>query len=150
MLCKGAPEEWRKRLEIDPSQRFGFLNHDEHQPETKDGDQIDCKSELVALMERMQQLHFSKEDVEGVFETVGAVAHLGNIEFKATDKSARNQEQKFMDTIELRDRRCLQVVCRLLGLDEENFEKALLYRKIAVGTESHFTPLKLEDALTIR
>mmetsp|Transcript_14101 Transcript_14101/g.21396 ORF Transcript_14101/g.21396 Transcript_14101/m.21396 type:complete len:1851 (+) Transcript_14101:177-5729(+) len=152
MLPKGASEEWREELKLKKEENFVYAKTEpesekdiKNASDEKKGHHQDHKAEFEALVDRMEHLGFSKTNISDVFHVVAAVLHLGNLSFKVKDS-----EGKFMEETEIEDKSRMQTICNFLGLNQELFEKSLLYREVSVRNDSTFTPLKLEEVKTVR
>uniref|UniRef100_A0A0K0G4P8 Myosin heavy chain n=1 Tax=Strongyloides venezuelensis TaxID=75913 RepID=A0A0K0G4P8_STRVS len=87
---------------------------------------IDDSSEYQNTIKSMQIMGFQKEEIESIFRIVSAVLLFGNIEFIQEKKS---------DQALFADDSIVQKVCHLLGINLQEFNKALLRPKIKVGRE---------------
>ena len=75
------------------------------------------------IIQSMNILNMTEEDIKSTLRIVSAVLHFGNMEFK----KERGNDQATMP-----DNTVAQKVCQLLRLDINNFTRALLRPKIKV------------------
>ena len=74
----------------------------------------------------MSVMGFSEEEANQLFKTIAAVLHFGNIEFGQSKRS------EYADAILNNE---AEIVAHLLGLNVQDFTKALLRPRIKVGNE---------------
>lgn len=123
-LCAGKGGD--SRLKLQKAESYRYLTSGN----TTTIEGLDDTHEFKATMDAFRTLQFIPEDLEDIFSILGAILHLGNVEFKATE-----------DKCALESRDELVMCAELLGLDDKKLETCLLQR---VQTFSKF-----ESAVTI-
>ncbi|XP_059159355.1 unconventional myosin-Id-like [Physella acuta] len=117
-LLSGAQEGMLSEFKLsrDPS-KYSFIN--------QGGDpkvaSINDKQDFRGVMDAMKATGFSEDEIATAWKIVASILHLGNIEFEGEDQSEiSNQDEQ-------------KIVSSLLGVTQENLEKALCSRVIAAG-----------------
>lgn len=137
-LLLGAPDERLSpmRLSRDPTRYFYVSQGGDAKVSTID-DRGDFKSVMVAL----KSSGFTPKQIDTLWNIVGAVVHLGNVEFRPGED---------VEHAEVVNRDDLVALARLLDVRTEDLEKALLSRVIAAGGHVVEKQLSAGDALYAR
>ena len=104
MLVHAAPESLQDQLEIDEEFTYNYLNENYDRKEQFEEDE---KVNWIEMNDCMTGLKFTDQQKMNLFEIVGAVLHLGQVEFDGDDsKSSINHKTQNY-------KRC----ARLLGIE---------------------------------
>jgi myosin-6 len=112
---------------------------------------MDDAKDFLECDRSMDQIGLSAEDKMNIYLTVAAVLHIGNIEFQDDPDSSKGGCKITPGLGE----RSLEIVAKMLGLDREELEKALISRVMQahrggkLGTVI-MVPLKVSEAQNAR
>lgn len=114
-------QELKKLLKLRPAEEFNFLN----QSGVTVVDGINDEKDWEEVIQAMDVLHMTHEEKVSVFRIVGAILHIGNVEFERdpsgsedTDSKVKNPEQ-------------LAIAADLFAVSADDLAKALCFRKIS-------------------
>eukprot|EP01083_Nonionella_stella_P238705 836282_1 len=129
-LLRGTNSRVREWLKLDSIEMFRYLNQSDRTsiPDVDDAKQF--KESVLA----MKSLRFSSKKVNEMFQILGAILHIGNIEFRQSK-----------DLI-LKDEASLTTPARLLQVDPEKLKSALIFRKLVIRGETTLVRLSPEEA----
>ncbi|XP_071814325.1 uncharacterized protein [Apostichopus japonicus] len=117
----GASKEQRKDFLLEDISKYKFMSAGNvHVPGLED------VQEFQTTVDAMKIMNISEDDVASILRILSAVLLFGNIEFK---------QERNSDQAALPDNTDLQKLCRLLGLNPTDMQKALLKPKIKVGRD---------------
>lgn len=120
-MLNGCTSEERKEYLLEDPKNYKFLsNGNLHVPGLNDANEYECTKEA------MDTMGMTEEEKAGIHKVVSAVLLFGNMSFK----QERNSDQAI-----LTDNTVLQKICRLVGLNASDFEKALLRPRIKTGRD---------------
>ncbi|XP_065890245.1 unconventional myosin-Ic-like [Dysidea avara] len=102
---------------------------------------INDKSDFVVVQQALSVLGFQDIECQGLWEIVGGVMHLGNLDYVRGDTDESSQ---------LKDTDQASVLAKLLQCSAETLEKSLTHRTIEARGEKLLTPLSVEQALYAR
>lgn len=113
-----------------------------------DVDDVNDVQEFEETMVAMQHVGIKRKQVELVIQTLAAVLHIGNVQFKTETVGDAEGSS-------VADRQSLQIACELLGLDAARVEHALCYKLLqtmAPGgkVESYEVPQNTSQAMAQR
>lgn len=113
-----------------------------------DVDDVNDVQEFEETMVAMQHVGIKRKQVELVIQTLAAVLHIGNVQFKPETVGDAEGSS-------VADRQSLQIACELLGLDAARVEHALCYKLLqtmAPGgkVESYEVPQNTSQAMAQR
>lgn len=83
-------------------------------------DSVNDRQDFNEVSRSLETLQFSKDDVDTLWRVVGAVLHLGNIEFVTAE-----------DKVTFKDKKDVKATANLLKVTEDELTKALCERIIA-------------------
>ncbi len=112
--------------------------------------QLDDVKGFVECDKAMDQIGLSLEDKMNIYLTVAAVLHIGNIEFEDDPDSSKGGCR-----LSAKGTKSMQIVAKMLGLDQDELEKALISRVMQahrggkLGTVI-MVPLKVSEAQNAR
>lgn len=86
---------------------------------------VDDKQEFEDLAEALQIVGFDESEVDNIFRTLAVILHMGNVRFTLVS----------VDRARIEDRKPLQNLGKLAGLDSSALETALLSPKVRAGKE---------------
>jgi myosin VI len=172
-LCAGAPEKLRNELMLTTPDQFHYLNLGCTQyfcnassdkslsPNRKSKEhaargylrdpQLDDIKDFMECDKAMDQIGLTAEDKMNIYMTVAAVLHIGNIEFEDDPESSKGGCRLNHKT----GAQAIQICSRMLGLDLDELEKALISRVMQahrggkLGTVI-MVPLKVSEAQNAR
>jgi len=90
---------------------------------------VSDRDEWNTLIEAFHVMNFSLEEQMGIFRTIAAILHLGNVSVRPESRGA---DQASLDP---EARASVDKACRLLGVQTEPFIKGLLHPKVKAGRE---------------
>lgn len=90
-------------------------------------DSIDDNEEFDQLLHSFKTMGITESEQDGIFKTLAAILHLGNIKLSASASG---------DQAVIADRSSITTLCELLSVDESEFEKALLNPILRAGKET--------------
>ena len=85
MLVHAAPESLQDQLEIDEDFNYNYLNENYDRKEQFEEEE---KANWIEMLDCMEGLKFTEEHKSNLFEIVGAVLHLGQVEFDGDDSNS--------------------------------------------------------------
>ncbi|XP_070211520.1 unconventional myosin-Id-like [Littorina saxatilis] len=137
-LLIGAPDERlsKMRLTRDVS-RYFFVNQG-GDPKTA---AIDDRGDFKAVMGALKSAGFDPKSIDTLWNIVAAVIHLGNVDFETGPDQEHAQVVNRQDLVDL---------AKLLNVETEALERALLSRVIAAGGNVVEKSLNVKDALFAR
>jgi len=112
--------------------------------------QLDDVKGFVESDKAMDQIGLTLEDKMNIYLTVAAVLHIGNIEFEDDPDSSKGGCR-----LSGKGSKSMQIVAKMLGLDQDELEKALISRVMQahrggkLGTVI-MVPLKVSEAQNAR
>lgn len=114
LLC-GAPDDWRKKLELLPVKDFHYLNQSGCTvvPDMDDSEGLD------ATTDAMDKVNIKEKEQADIFRMVAGVLHLGNIDFKALPDG---------ESCDIAEMKAVNTAATVLGLEPKALEKALITR----------------------
>lgn len=83
-------------------------------------DSVNDRQDYMEVSRSLETLQFSKDDIDTLWRVVGAILHLGNIEFVTAE-----------DKVSFKDTKDVKVAANLLKVTETELTKALCERVIA-------------------
>jgi len=96
---------------------------------------VDDEGDLNDVLEALDKLEFSEDEVDWIMRTTVAVLNLGNVVFKpVTGKGG-------VRASEIKDTQPVEAAADLLGVDTAALKKVLLNRSISVRRETSVIPL---------
>lgn len=107
---------------------------------------ISEKREEIDLSSIFQNWNFSNEEVDLIFRILGAIIHLGNIDFKVNSISS-NIEQTLGF---INEEKNLNYISDLLQIKIEDLKEALLYNKKTINGNTIIHPFSYEEAIASR
>lgn len=116
-LLTGSNDDLLKKLNITRNIENYFYVR---QGQAAKVDSVNDRQDFNEVSRSLETLQFSKDDVDTLWRVVGAVLHLGNIEFIT-------EEEKII----FKDKKDVKVTANLLKVTEEDLTKALCERIIA-------------------
>ncbi|CAD6910753.1 unnamed protein product [Tilletia controversa] len=120
-LLRGADADLRSRLLLSNSpDDYGYLRGTR-----KDVEGVDDHEEWKALNEAFKVVGFSDEERLNMLRIVAAILHIGNIQV-ADDRSEQAR---------ITNAAAVEKVCHVLGLPEQELNKALLRPRVKAGRE---------------
>ncbi|XP_076437285.1 unconventional myosin-Id-like [Babylonia areolata] len=137
-LLMGAPDDRlsKMRLTRDPSV-YHFINQG-GDPKVST---IDDRGDFKSVMGALKSSGFQPEHIDTLWNIVGAVLHLGNVNFDMDGDGEHAQVSNRQDLVDL---------AQLLAVDMQALERALLSRSIAAGGHVVEKKLNVSDALYAR
>lgn len=132
-VCAGAMSNFKLALD-DPSY-FNYLN----QSGCMDVPGMDDEHEYQEVLESMQKLKFTNEEINSILQIVAGVLHLGNLEFKEKGEGSVIPSKVTLDT-------CAKV----LDLKADELQHALCFKTVSFGRDVTEIPLKPTDASDAR
>lgn len=113
-----------------------------------DVDDVNDVQEFEETMVAMQHVGIKRKQVELVIQTLAAVLHIGNVQFKTETVGDAEGSS-------VADRQSLQIACELLGLDAARVEHALCYKLLQTMApggkiESYEVPQNTSQAMAQR
>nr|WEL12769.1 myosin class II [Halisarca dujardinii] len=120
MLNGCTPDERKEYFLEDPKHYVHLSNGNAQVPGVNDSVEFNC------TMEAMDIMGMNDEEKAALFKVVSSVLLFGNMAFK----QERNSDQAILS-----DNTVAQKICRLLGLNATEFEKALLRPRIKTGRD---------------
>ncbi|XP_070564817.1 unconventional myosin-X-like [Ptychodera flava] len=129
-LLAGAPEELKESLKLKIPEAYRYLN----QSGCIDDPSIDDQGNFEKIQEAMRIMKFKESDISDIFSVIAAVLHLGNMEFITAGGA------------QLSNRSALQIVSKLLGLDEYQFSDAMTQKSMILRGEEILQPLEIDQA----
>ncbi|XP_017774628.1 PREDICTED: myosin-IA [Nicrophorus vespilloides] len=116
-LLMGSPDELLKRLSLTRSpDNYFFVK----QGRSANVDSVNDRMDFKKVENSLKSLQFSKEEIDSLWRVVGAIMHLGNVEF-STDE----------DKVVIPDSRLMNTIANLLKVTREELTEALCERVIA-------------------
>eukprot|EP01137_Pigoraptor_chileana_P032461 Opistho-2@21853 len=130
-ICKGANESLRKKLQLDPPEKYRCLT----KGECVVIDGLDDSAEFNEMTEAMDRLGIEGKEQALVFELVAGILHLGNVEFVANEGD-RAEGSK------IKDKKELEIAAKLFQVEVAVLEKAVNNRTMQVkGQDPMLIPL---------
>ena len=129
-LCANMDKEELEPLELAEADEFVFTN----QGGDPVVDDVDDSADFEATKEAMVVLGIEDDVQFELFQILGGLLHLGNVEAKAKNK--RSDEAMISD-----DDSHFPMACALLGLDDKPMMKWMTNRKIQTGKEIFTKPM---------
>ena len=129
-LCANMDKEELEPLELAEADEFVFTN----QGGDPVVDDVDDSADFEATKEAMVVLGIEDDVQFELFQILGGLLHLGNIEAKAKNK--RSDEAMISE-----DDSHFPMACALLGLDDKPMMKWMTNRKIQTGKEIFTKPM---------
>ncbi|MBN3291319.1 MYO1D protein, partial [Polypterus senegalus] len=87
----------------------------------------DDKLNHRAVLRAMRVIGFSDEEIQSIYNLLGTILHLGNVEFENDEDTAVIRDLDLMD----------QIAC-LIGSETDAVQRALLFRTVATGVGEVF------------
>ncbi|KAF5286073.1 hypothetical protein FQR65_LT12959 [Abscondita terminalis] len=135
-LIAGASHEDLEELHLKQNlNNYYYLTHGDK----SNVDNLNDKKAYNEVIHALKTLEFTDKERKEVFSIVASVLHLGNIGF--TEEEGRALLSK-PDVVE--------VICKLIGANEEQLAKALTHRTITAHGDVVVTPLNRELAIYAR
>mmetsp|Transcript_28826 Transcript_28826/g.87181 ORF Transcript_28826/g.87181 Transcript_28826/m.87181 type:complete len:2034 (-) Transcript_28826:176-6277(-) len=128
-----ADPAFRKALKLEEAATAHYLRSN---PIGLDG--VDDARDLQDLRKALTVLEFSSREEDGIFRTVAALLHLGNVDFSPGGDTQVSTPQ------------ALGVAAELLGVDATALSKCMCYKRIATGKDVMMSPLDHERAKAAR
>jgi hypothetical protein len=136
-LLRGADAGLREQLGLLEPEEFNYTN----QSGCIDIPGVDDSEEFTAVVGSFSKLGFSQEEQTSVLAIIGAILHLGNIQFVADgDKSV----------VAPQSMEGLAKVSELLGVSQDALKEALTHRSIVVAGTTTSIPLNVVKATDSR
>ncbi|CAM9845780.1 unnamed protein product, partial [Chrysoparadoxa australica] len=139
-LCKGLPEEKRKKL---------YLNHSDSYEGLRQGGvmtQSDCVDDAVEfgrLEKSMDVLQISREEQDSVWQILAALLHMGNIKFIGKEDNSQGGALVSLDSPDLP----VADLASMLGLPTGLLVESIRTKSMLTGKGSKFsTPLNAQQA----
>uniref|UniRef100_A0A3Q1HM39 Uncharacterized protein n=1 Tax=Anabas testudineus TaxID=64144 RepID=A0A3Q1HM39_ANATE len=80
------------------------------------------RSSHKAVMNALEVIGFSKEEINSIYQILASILHLGNVQFESDGES-----------VQIRGLDAVNLISDLTGTDKEIVSKSLLYRTVATG-----------------
>lgn len=120
-LIKGLSKELREALILEPDlNAYTYLRDSNKQVAG-----VNDKEEFKSLINSFKIMGFSKHEQAEIFRVMSAILNIGNIELG----SERSDQARILNISQA------ERVCHLLGINSEQFVKALLRPKVKAGRE---------------
>ncbi|CDY31978.1 BnaA07g00170D [Brassica napus] len=132
MLCAAPPEDTRK-LKLEDPTKYRYLN----QSRCIKLEGMDDSKEYTKTREAMSIVGISLEEQEAIFRILGAILHLGNIEFTNGEET---------DSSVPKDKKSLKIAAELFMCDEQALEDSLCKRVMVTPEETLSRCLDPESA----
>ncbi len=150
-LFFGCDDEWRERLALGAdTDAFEYLNQSGctqvNSIDDVDGEGLSFKE----TMEAMQAMNISDEEREFIFCVLGAVLHLGNLDFELDDGGDSFHGGHEGAAIPTHCLNALETTARLFSVDASRLGHVLRHRQRRVGPETVESPLKPSEAVQMR
>jgi len=101
-------------------------------------DGVDDRNEYEVVLQAFDEMGFTRDEIEWIFDLVAAILHLGNASFVSDGGEGSRLSSQ--------GQACMKWIARLLQVDEKDLEFGLTHRSIEVrGTVTNI-PLKPHDA----
>jgi myosin VI len=155
-LCAGANDKLKSQLFITKPQDFHYLNRGctkyfDSSSNNKDilkDTNLDDKKDFLECDKALEQIGLSAEDKLNIYKTVSSVLHIGNLDFE--DDSAKSGCR-----LTTKGKNALKVCSSMLGLDEDELQKALTTRIMQANKGGKLgtiimIPLKVSEAQNAR
>jgi myosin-7 len=121
-LIAGAKnnKDLNDELLLEQPQHYNYLN----QSDCYLLDNVDDSQMFDGLCLALQVLHVSPDLMNGIFQVLSAILHIGNLEFEDVDRETCQLTKK--------DRNLIRKIARLLGIQDDLIIKACTSREIIV------------------
>lgn len=139
MLC-AAPAEDVDRYKLGNPRMFHYLN----QSNFYELDGVDDSKEYIATRKAMDIVGISSTEQDGIFRTVAAILHLGNIEFAKGEETDSSQPKDDKSNFHLR------TAAELFMCDETALEDSLCKRVMVTRDETITKSLDPDSAAVSR
>uniref|UniRef100_A0A7N6BRK6 Myosin IG n=1 Tax=Anabas testudineus TaxID=64144 RepID=A0A7N6BRK6_ANATE len=113
-LLRGGSDEMLKS--------FNIQNDPAAYVYTKEGTSNNDRSSHKAVMNALEVIGFSKEEINSIYQILASILHLGNVQFESDGES-----------VQIRGLDAVNLISDLTGTDKEIVSKSLLYRTVATG-----------------
>eukprot|EP01137_Pigoraptor_chileana_P033118 Opistho-2@23554 len=134
MLLKGAADAMIKQFNLDRDPgKYSYLN----QSGCTSVKTVDDKKEFEAMSRGMKTIGFSQDEQTTLMALVGAILHMGNVEFQDSDDGK---------TCQIKSSPSLKHTAELLGTSADLLQKALTYRVVAARGEVMESPQTKEQS----
>ncbi|TSK14721.1 Unconventional myosin-Id [Bagarius yarrelli] len=119
-LVKGAPESLLRSLHIQKDAlAYNYIKVGGHIKSS-----INDNADFKAVADAMKVIGFTTEEIQTVYRILATILHLGNLKFGSDG-----------DVTLIENSKLVAVLGDLLSTQEENVEKALLYRTVSTGRD---------------
>ncbi|KAJ8005944.1 hypothetical protein DPEC_G00123140 [Dallia pectoralis] len=136
-LVAGGEEDLLRQLGLESnSQHYSYLEQGQCANTTSINDQNDWRTMRNAL----SVIEFDNSDIQNLFGIIASVLHLGNVHFEGDNKGYA----KLKNNAELR------WVSTLLGVNVQELQDGLTYRKIEANTDEVLSPVTVDYAIYAR
>ncbi|KAL2753928.1 hypothetical protein ACRALDRAFT_1062893 [Sodiomyces alcalophilus JCM 7366] len=135
-LVAGASDKEREELNILPIEQFDYLN--QGNCPTIDG--IDDKAEFEATKSSLKTIGVTDAQQADIFKLLAGLLHLGNVKIGAS----RN------DSILAPTEPSLEMACRILGVDAEQFARWIVKKQLVTRGEKITSNLTQAQAIVVR
>lgn len=135
-LVAGASDKEREELNILPIEQFDYLN--QGNCPTIDG--VDDKAEFEATKSSLKTIGVAETQQAEIFKLLAGLLHLGNVKIGAS----RN------DSILAPTEPSLELACRILGVDAEQFARWIVKKQLVTRGEKITSNLTQAQAIVVR
>lgn len=147
-LVAGASEEERSRWAVSNVEDYFYTN--QGGKDVLSNPLVNDREAFVALKEHFSDLGFDSKTVESVFQIVGGVLHLGQIEFTYTTQLEGQVAEVIEKFVADGKETELSVAARLCSLSAEELERSLTRRSVLLNKEVFHKALTPLQALNAR
>ncbi|GAB5354935.1 hypothetical protein AAMO2058_000162200 [Amorphochlora amoebiformis] len=138
-MCRGMDDDQKKTLHLSDPKDFKYLSKG---LTTVKG--MDDAKEFEQVLDAMNQLHLSAQQISGILKITAAILHLGNVTFS-------EQTVKGIVTSSIvGGGKSVGIIAKLLDLEEKKLANGLTYRDIKSRGEVMHIPLSKADAEQVR
>ena len=109
------------------------------------GGRIDDRKEFEEMKQAMTEIGMGKEEQNAMFDILGAILHLGNINFSATMVNGADGTK-----IKKSSKNSLTLAAKILQVQATELERVLVMRKLTVDGKKLDVPQNMEHATTGR
>ena len=123
-------------LHLKHPDEFVYLN----QGQSPEIDGVDDAKEFQSTIDAFNLLGFSAKEQKNIFLILAGILHLGNVEFEQGSGRSDSESSAVPATDQ-----SLEVMAKLLEIEEDQIRKWLCHRKIVTARETFTKPMNMAD-----
>ncbi|KAJ3256419.1 hypothetical protein HK103_005548 [Boothiomyces macroporosus] len=139
VMLRGMPSSDKEQLSLNND--FEYLNsHDFKMEMSDDG------AKYKQLINDFQTLGLGEDVQKGIFQTLAAILHLGNIEIVRGNYESTLLRRKHEPKSAVKNKNVLEITAKLMGLDPNTLETTLISKTVTLRNDRVSKLLNVEDA----